>query len=198
MPSCKLDYRYRHWSEPTRSRYSKSGYTDRRYPPPLANNPCWWGDQAMALTAAVWSEKRWTGWVGLRLSTTCIWLSFPPLAKKAGSSNDQRRPHTSCRWAVSRSTNGELHRTSRRKINRSRLPLASMGPVHAKIPTRAEWPAIVRTLFTLMVSHSCVSPLMVPTAKCTPLWAQATEVTKSSVDAKSHNLVTLDVQALQR
>jgi hypothetical protein len=30
-------------------------------PPPLASRPFWWGLQAMALTAAVCSEKRCTG-----------------------------------------------------------------------------------------------------------------------------------------
>ena len=30
-------------------------------PPPEASRPCWWGDQAMALTAAVWSENLSTG-----------------------------------------------------------------------------------------------------------------------------------------
>lgn len=32
-------------------------------PPPLASRPCWWGDQAIALTAAVCSVKRASGWL---------------------------------------------------------------------------------------------------------------------------------------
>lgn len=48
-------------------------------PPPVANKPCWWGDQAIALTAALWS---------LNLLMACPFkfhtmtlLSFPPDAK---------------------------------------------------------------------------------------------------------------------
>lgn len=30
-------------------------------PPPLASRPCWWGDHAIALTAAVWSPNFMVG-----------------------------------------------------------------------------------------------------------------------------------------
>ena len=32
-------------------------------PPPDARSPWWWGDQAMALTAAMWSVNVYTGWL---------------------------------------------------------------------------------------------------------------------------------------
>ena len=64
-------------------------------PPPLTSRPCWWGDQAMAFTAAWCSEKRSTG-CALCWCHTNSWLSLPPLASSR-SSGDQRRPQT-CMW----------------------------------------------------------------------------------------------------
>ncbi len=61
-------------------------------PPPLASRPCWWGDQAMAFTAAAWSPKRKMGefecWFQMN-----NWLSLPPLAISR-SSGDHFKPHT--------------------------------------------------------------------------------------------------------
>ena len=61
-------------------------------PPPLARRPCWWGDQAMALTAARWSVYVWTG-VELVTFHTNNLLSLPPLAR-CWWSGDHLRPHT--------------------------------------------------------------------------------------------------------
>ena len=63
-------------------------------PPPLASRPCWWGDQAMALTAAVWSLNLRLGAVERKLQTQSL-LSLPPLASSRPL-GDQRSPHT-CR-----------------------------------------------------------------------------------------------------
>ena len=46
-------------------------------PPPDANKPCWWGDHAKALTAAVWSENFSNGWLEWLLQINNL-LSFPP------------------------------------------------------------------------------------------------------------------------
>lgn len=60
-------------------------------PPPEAMSPCWWGDQARALTAAWWSEKRIIGEV-LFKPQMYSWLSLPPEASSL-SSGDHFRPH---------------------------------------------------------------------------------------------------------
>ena len=65
-------------------------------PPPLANSPWWWGDQAMALTAAKCSVKAWTGWRLLAFQTNNL-LSFPPEARY-WLSGDHFNPQTSWRW----------------------------------------------------------------------------------------------------
>ena len=61
-------------------------------PPPLANNPGWWGDQAMALTAAKCSVKVWTGCKLLEFQTKSL-LSLPPEAKY-WLSGDHFKPQT--------------------------------------------------------------------------------------------------------
>ena len=61
-------------------------------PPPEASSPCWWGDHAMAFTAALWSLNLMTGEVEFRFQMYS-WLSLPPLAISR-SSGDHFRPHT--------------------------------------------------------------------------------------------------------
>jgi len=61
-------------------------------PPPLANRPCWWGDHAIALTAARCSAYVCTG-PTLRVFQTNSLLSFPPDAK-CWWSGDHFKPHT--------------------------------------------------------------------------------------------------------
>ena len=46
-------------------------------PPPDTSIPCWWGDQATALTAAKWSQYLTTGYEAFGLQTNNL-LSFPP------------------------------------------------------------------------------------------------------------------------
>ena len=69
-------------------------------PPPEARSPWWWGDHAMALTAAKCSVKVWTGWVMLEFQTKSL-LSLPPEARY-WLSGDHLRPHTSCLCPTSR------------------------------------------------------------------------------------------------
>jgi len=61
-------------------------------PPPDARRPCWCGDHAIALTAAVCSVKRNTGCCD-RWFQTSSWLSFPPEASSR-SSCDHFSPQT--------------------------------------------------------------------------------------------------------
>ena len=61
-------------------------------PPPLASRPCWCGDHAIALTAAVWSPNLMVGAVECN-PHTYSWLSLPPLAISR-SSGDHLSPHT--------------------------------------------------------------------------------------------------------
>lgn len=61
-------------------------------PPPDATRLCWWGDHAIALTAAVCSVSRSTGCCD-RWFHTRSWLSFPPDASSR-SSCDHFSPQT--------------------------------------------------------------------------------------------------------
>lgn len=125
-------------------------------PPPEASRPCWWGDQAMALTAAKCSVYCCTG-------TTLEWfhtsscrqslvrrarsyglvgrdarrrtlLSFPPEASSWWSVL-HLRPHTSCLcpWRRRSDWRGGA-RVSRCRITRSRLPDDSWSAFHASAP----------------------------------------------------------------
>jgi hypothetical protein len=67
-------------------------------PPPDASKPCWCGDQAMALTAAEWSENFMAG-VLLFNDQMHSWLSLPPDASWR-LSGDHLSPHTSERCAA--------------------------------------------------------------------------------------------------
>lgn len=80
-------------------------------PPPEASRPRWCGDQAIALTAAVWSENFQRG-VSESLSQTISLLSFPPLANWP-SSQFHLRPQTSCLWPISFRIHWSGARTSR-------------------------------------------------------------------------------------
>lgn len=64
--------------------------------------------------------KRCTGEVAWAFQMKSL-LSLPPEASWL-SSNDHRRPHTSCLCPARRLTYGSRTRTSRRKMRRSRLP----------------------------------------------------------------------------
>lgn len=131
-------------------------------PPPEASRPCWWGDQAMAFTAAKCSVYCCTGstleWFhtssygneemcDIRLLSRCAafggtdkilllltLLSFPPEASSWWSVL-HLSPQTSCLWPWRRRSDcrgGAL--MSRCRITRSRLPDDSWSAFHAKAP----------------------------------------------------------------
>lgn len=54
-----------------------------------------------------------------------------------------------------------------------------MWSFHARAPTRAVWPVIVRKRRFRSASQICTRPLFVPMAICEPLWIQETDVTVS-------------------
>lgn len=65
-------------------------------PPPLASRPCWWGDHAMALTAAKCSVYVCTGFTLVMFHTNSL-LSLPPDAK-CWWSGDHFKPQTWKKW----------------------------------------------------------------------------------------------------
>ena len=102
-------------------------------PPPLASSPCWWGDQAMAFTAARCSLYVCTGLVLVMFHTYSL-LSLPPEAR-CWWSGDHFRPHTSCLWPVSlRSGRIQGVRMSLCRISLSLLPEDNMSVFQARAP----------------------------------------------------------------
>ena len=66
-------------------------------PPPVARSPCWWGDQAKALTAALWSVNLFTTCPEFVQTTTL--LSLPP-EQSCYLSGDHFNPQTYCLWPI--------------------------------------------------------------------------------------------------
>ena len=141
----------------------------------------------MAFTAAVWSLNRITGDCECTFQIKSL-LSFPPDAS-CWSSHDHLSPHTSCLCPTNFDTKCCCARTSRWKIRRSLEPLANVWWFQAIVPTRPEWPSIMRTFLHLAASHICTSPALVPTARCVPRCVHDTDVTRSSFP-RSHSFVT--------
>ena len=164
-------------------------------PPPETNNPCWWGDQAIAFTAATWSQNFITGSVlwGVHRSNL---LSLPP-EQSCCSSNDHLSPQTSCLCPISLLMKGLLLLKSLWRMVLSREPVLRMEEFHAIDPTRFEWPCMILILFILFTSQIWTSPELVPIEKWGPFKLQETDVTVSAIP-KSHSLVTLELLAFQR
>jgi hypothetical protein len=104
-------------------------------PPPLANSPCWWGDHAIAFTAARWSVYVWTGDKLVMFHTNSL-LSLPPEAR-CWWSGDHFSPHTSCLCPVnllSGATDGV--RISLCRISLSLLPDDSISEFQANAPEK--------------------------------------------------------------
>ncbi len=161
-------------------------------PPPEARRPCWWGDQAMALTAAVWSEYLRIGSFECEFHTRSL-LSLPP-EQSCCSSGDHFSPHISCLCPTSFDMNGWLIRRSLCKIVLSLDPVLRMVEFHAMAPTLFECPGSILTLFILLTSQICTYPLFVPRAKLGPLSDHPTDV-QLSVVPRSHSLVTFEFPA---
>ncbi len=161
-------------------------------PPPEARRPCWCGDQAIALTAAVWSVNLRIGSEEWEFHTSSL-LSLPP-EHNCWSSGDHFSPQIYCLCPTSFDMNGWLIRKSLCKIVLSRDPVLRMVEFQAMAPTRLVCPGKVLTRFILLTSQICTSPLLVPRAKLGPLTDHPTEV-QVSVVPRSHNLVTLELPA---
>lgn len=164
-------------------------------PPPEAKRPCWWGDQAIAFTAAVCSLNLMMGCVEWAFQIKSL-LSFPP-EHNCCSSGDHFKPQISCLWPVSFDMNGWLTLKSRWRIVLSLEPELKILEFQAIAPILLEWPCIVLYFFILTVSQICTSPLFVPIPSIGPLRVHETAVTESLMP-RSHNFDTLDVAALHR
>ena len=107
-------------------------------PPPVANKPFWWGDQPIALTAAVWSWNLASGRLDCKFQIISL-LSFPPDAS-CWSSKDHFKPQTSCLCPTSllKWLPGALK--SLCKILRSLLPVLTRDLLQAIELTLPRWP----------------------------------------------------------
>ena len=133
-------------------------------PPPLHIVPCWWGDQAMAFTAATWSVNFTRGLVGFVLFQIISLLSLPPEANYC-SSGLHLRPQTSCLWPSSLAKKSSFALISLCNIDLSREPLLMNEVFHAMQPILPSWPAYFFTIFYFYTSQFYNIPLVVPTAK---------------------------------
>lgn len=147
-------------------------------PPPETKRPCWWGDQARALTAAVCFNRLAVGVVDWILQILSL-LSFPPEANCCWS-NDHFNPHTYCLCPVNLLTYSLFTLVSRIRIFLSLDPLAKIWSVfHETAPTRPPWPVKVWIFLFLSQSHSWTCPEWVPTPRIFVLGADEVLVTKS-------------------
>ena len=156
-------------------------------PPPVASKPFWWGDQPMALTAAVCSRNFTRGCAEWRFQIISL-LSLPPDAS-CWLSKLHFRPQTSCLWPSSVQNIWFGSRKSRIWMLRSRLPVATIVPFQAIELTRLSWPFKVLTSLQVWVSQIFVNPECVPTARWPPRWLQFTEVI-ASLSGTSHSFFT--------
>lgn len=164
-------------------------------PPPEARSPCWWGDQAIALTAAVWSLNFKIGSVECEFHTKSL-LSLPP-EHSCWSSGDHLSPQTYCLCPINLLMNGLLVLRSLWRIVLSRDPVLRIVEFQAMAPTLLVWPGRILTRFILLTSQICTSPLLVPRANEGPFTDQATEVALSEVP-RSQSFVTFEFPAFQR
>ena len=164
-------------------------------PPPDTSNPCWWGDHAIALTAATWSLNLRTGsheWL-FHMSNL---LSFPP-EQSCCSSGLHFSPQIYCLWPINLLTKEVLTLISLWSIVLSLEPVLSIEEFQAMAPTLLVWPWRIRNLFILLTSQIWTSPLLVPKANIGPFSDQETEVAESETP-RSQSLVTLEFEAFQR
>lgn len=108
-------------------------------PPPETNNPCWWGDHARALTAAVCFIKLKVGEFECNDQILSL-LSLPPEANCCWS-KDHFKPQTYCLWPTILLIVSLVLRSLTR-IFLSREPLARMFKLfQAREPTLAVCPS---------------------------------------------------------
>ncbi len=164
-------------------------------PPPETRSPCWWGDQAIALTAATWSLNLMIGSVEWLFHINSL-LSFPP-EHNCCSSNDHFSPHIYCLCPISLLTKAVLALISLCNIVLSRDPVLIMFEFQEMAPTLLVCPWRTLSLFILFTSQIWTYPLFVPKENNGPFVAQETEVAESD-RPKSHSFVTFEFAAFQR
>lgn len=165
-------------------------------PPPETKRPCWWGDQAKALTAAVCLNRLKTGLPEWTLQILSL-LSLPPDASCCWS-KDHFRPHTSCLCPVIFWTYSSFVLISLTRILLSLDPLAYILLVfQAMAPTLAVWPLVVMIFLCLMQSHNWTSPICVPTPNTFDDGLEEQLVTRSLEDSYT-NLTTLELPAFHK
>ena len=147
-------------------------------PPPLHMAPCWWGDQAMALTAATCSLNLAYGFWWFPLLQIISLLSFPPEANCC-SSGLHFKPQTSCLWPSSLAKKSLFDLWSLWRIVLSLEPLLKNELFHAMHPILPSCPWNFLTIFCFTTSQFYRIPPLVPTASCSPLFDQETLVTWS-------------------
>ena len=162
-------------------------------PPPVARRPCCWGDQAKALTAALWSVYLLINWPVFDHTPTL--LSFPPDARYC-SSRDHFRPHIYWLCSSNFAVKSLLIRVSLKRMLLSLDPVESWEELQAKAPTLLSWPPKALLSLPSSTSQSWTYPLLHPTASVRLSWDHPTEVTRSFWSSQS--LVTFDVSAFQR
>ena len=161
-------------------------------PPPEAKRPCWWGDQAIAFTAAVWSLNFKIGSVEYGFHTKSL-LSFPP-EHNCWSSKDHLSPQIYCLCPINLLVKGVFALRSLCKMVLSLDPVLRIDEFQAIAPTLFVCPCKILTLFILLTSQIWTSPLFVPKANKGPLTDHATEVALSVVP-RSQSLVTFELLA---
>lgn len=164
-------------------------------PPPDAKRPCWWGDQAIALTAAVWSLYLRIGSVEWEFQTKSL-LSLPP-EQSCWSSGDHFNPQIYCLCPTSFDMNELLILKSLWRIVLSLEPVLKIEEFQAMAPTLLEWPGRIRTLFILLTSQIWTYPLFVPNAKDGPFTDHETDVQVSEVP-RSQSFVTFEFPAFHK
>lgn len=165
-------------------------------PPPDTRSPCWWGDQANALTAAVCLSKLNVGVLEWRLQMLSR-LSFPPEASCCWS-KDHFRPQTSCLCPTILLIKSSLTLISRTNIFLSLDPLAKiLFEFQEMAPTRAVWPLQVKIFLCFTQSQSWTSPVWVPTPSTFEDGLEQVLVTKS-LDGNYTNLITLELPAFHK
>lgn len=164
-------------------------------PPPETKSPWWWGDQAIALTAALWSSNLQTGLREFRLQTNSL-LSFPP-EQSCCPSNDHFKPQTYCLWLLHLTKWSRGLLKSLFKIFLSLEPVVKVFIFHAIDPTLAVCPAKLLVFTTFTGSHTYTCPFVDPTANKEPSLDHETDVIASEGSC-SHNLVTFEFWEFHR
>lgn len=125
----------------------------------------WWGDQASALTAAVWSLN--LEMQEELLSQMKSLLSLPPEAKNCPSKL-HFSPQTSCLCPTSLAVYCSRDLTSLLNMIRSLLPEDNTFAFHANDPTLNLCPVSSLIFLLCCTSHNWTTPEFVPTAKWVP------------------------------